>query len=607
MSVYDIRRRLQPNLVFTAPRVTPPAGRSAMLVENEASGRSFVTVPAQVVLSGAAERASVGEFMLRLSGRLVEAETANSNGAFWTAGDLSFGLPTVSSGPLNWLHEERKVVGALTSASLVDREAAANGVGPHIASESVLWRWIYPAEAAAVERAAETSSAFYCVDDDTEIMSASGWKHFSDLELGEDILTLNRVSGLSEWMPTDKIHRFDVTDTEMVKMEGQQHSSLTTPGHRWWVDHRRGTGLRGWREATSQTLAATDHIPRAMPHGGYPVDAKYSDDFVELAAWSWTDSSRHGKSLVISQSARGNPAKVARIDALFTRLGVGEHRAENAHGMVTWDLHVAGSRAVLDVMEGDRLPTGAFLRSLTRAQLALFVDVSILADGTVHKDHGQVIFYAEHEAQAKVMEMACALLGQVTNTGVVDALGRKKPSSVNGVEVRANKNLWRVCLAHRSTFIAPLRLARLGKGFTVTREAYTGTVWCPQTPNETFLARRRGSVYWTMNSMECLSRTVQCVGEHGCGAQMPYLDALRRTEAACEHVRERSAVRRFVDPVFLGAAVIVPPVKPGWSQATVEVQRAAAEVAEVQQFGLGETDARAMVEQVMAYATVGRA
>lgn len=83
-------------------------------------------------------------------------------------------------------------------------------------------------------------------------------------------------------------------------------------------------------------------------------------------------------------------------------------------------------------------------------------------------------------------------------------------------------------------------------------------------------------------SMECISREVACVdtpGRPGCGESFSYSDY--DAGKCCGHLREKSSVRRFVDPIFLGAGVIVPPVQPGWGSANADVVRQAAELREV--------------------------
>jgi hypothetical protein len=101
-------------------------------------------------------------------------------------------------------------------------------------------------------------------------------------------------------------------------------------------------------------------------------------------------------------------------------------------------------------------------------------------------------------------------------------------------------------------------------------------------------------------SMECVSREMACHTDgdrQGCGASFPYLTAVTRPNEVCEHIRHRTSARRMVDPAFLGGAVILPPAKPGWGDATAEVMRQAAQLAEQ----VAPADAKASEwEQLMA-------
>lgn len=166
-SVLDIRNRLMPRLPARPVSVRgdaakPPAPpRPVFVHENPNTGRTLITVPAEKAREGIV----ASDFLLRLTGRLVEAEKANGNGAFWTHEDLTYGLASVSHGPLNWLHEERKVIGTLTQAQLVDREAAAAvQMGPHISADSMVWRWLYPREAAMIEEASDSRGLYYSME-----------------------------------------------------------------------------------------------------------------------------------------------------------------------------------------------------------------------------------------------------------------------------------------------------------------------------------------------------------------------------------------------------------------------------------------------------------
>jgi len=111
---------------------------------------------------------------LHLSGRYVQAGKPNANGAFWTTNSLAFGLPSVTGGPVNYLHDERTVLGAITGSRLVRSEQAASGYGDHIAVDMVLWRWIRAPLVAQIEAAAEHGqlwTSMECVSDTVTCLS----------------------------------------------------------------------------------------------------------------------------------------------------------------------------------------------------------------------------------------------------------------------------------------------------------------------------------------------------------------------------------------------------------------------------------------------------
>lgn len=102
---------------------------------------------------------------LWIAGRYVGADEPNRNGAFWSSADLEMGEPTVANGPVNWLHEERHIIGAIAGSKLVSREAAAaSGLGQHIVALGAVWPWLYPEEAKLIEQASEAGSLWFSME-----------------------------------------------------------------------------------------------------------------------------------------------------------------------------------------------------------------------------------------------------------------------------------------------------------------------------------------------------------------------------------------------------------------------------------------------------------
>lgn len=106
----------------------------------------------------------------------------------------------------------------------------------------------------------------------------------------------------------------------------------------------------------------------------------------------------------------------------------------------------------------------------------------------------------------------------------------------------------------------------------------TAAVWRFLFPKQADAIEKAAGDHGLYFSMECISRQVACVGDAGCGEQFDYVDY--DAGKTCSHLRERASIRRFVDPIFLGGAVIVPPVRPGWANAEADVVRQAAAAAE---------------------------
>lgn len=73
-------------------------------------------------------------------------------------------------------------------------------------------------------------------------------------------------------------------------------------------------------------------------------------------------------------------------------------------------------------------------------------------------------------------------------------------------------------------------------------------------------------------SMECRGTHLTCGTDEargliGCGKTFEYM----QVDTHCEHLLERSSVRHIVSPTFRGGALIVPPVKPGWKNASASI------------------------------------
>lgn len=77
-------------------------------------------------------------------------------------------------------------------------------------------------------------------------------------------------------------------------------------------------------------------------------------------------------------------------------------------------------------------------------------------------------------------------------------------------------------------------------------------------------AHKEGALFY---SMECVPESLICAAD-GCGQEFAY--AGRISETYCSHLQESCADRQLRKPHFVGGALIIPPVRPGWKRADIK-------------------------------------
>lgn len=413
----------------------------------------------------------------------------------------------------------------------------------------------------------------WCTLDSVRIMTRAGWKTYDQLAVGEEVLTLNHDTGLSEWQPLLAVNTWDVVDEPMVTIRGRRHSSTTTLNHRWPILSGRQSRQRGrdWTTTAELMQAAKEsgddaqrheYLVLAAPSADLPTEPKYQDSLVELVAWYFTEGDqgirpgRKTPQVSINQSHIVNPDNCARIRRALTslfgpasatldkggryssaesiarraearqlrtdnprmtnteigrRLGVSgtmvakylANDAKTRDAVPRWRERIDGgkiTRFVLNSAAAEVLIEHApgrvvrleFVQQLTAGQLELFIDTAIRGDGHVAKG-GSPTFSQKDPAMCDAFELACVLSGRSVNRYEHTSLG----ASANGPRLKTQHV---VASTNRSVTFAPR-----GRSFEET--THTGTIWCPTTPNRSWLAEDNGHVFFTGNSAWAVDET----------------------------------------------------------------------------------------------------
>lgn len=155
-------------------------------------------------------------------------------------------------------------------------------------------------------------------------------------------------------------------------------------------------------------------------------------------------------------------------------------RTGTSEGMLVFKLNAAAAEVIAAHAPGRVVPTD-FIDELTHAQLLLFVDTALRADG--HQHAGRTASFGQkNPTMLDAFERACLLLGYSTTRSVINVAGftghtmHQLSVSTHGAGYRPRSN-------------------------TISVTDYTGTVWCPTVADtNSFLMRRNGRVSYTGNS-----------------------------------------------------------------------------------------------------------
>lgn len=296
-------------------------------------------------------------------------------------------------------------------------------------------------------------------------------------------------TGLLRWVEVQEVIELPAQKRQMLSVEMKAHSSLTTANHRWPVERRRGN-LNNRRLERMMTTSAEfkhdDKIVTSAQRSDFPNQPKYTDTFVELVAWFWTEGSIRNKvgGVSLSQSSAVNPRNCERIRrALAVTFGSPHlgglwklsdpawRERQIRPDMIEWYLNQHAGRLLVE-QAPNRVVSLEFIHSLTQAQLDLFIEVSLLADGSNTTADRFPCLTQKDPRAAESFQIACVLAGHTTTF--------KQRSDG---QYRVSLHRW-----DRTTF-----------GTRGQWVEYDGPVWCVRTETGTWLAERNGTVYLTGN------------------------------------------------------------------------------------------------------------
>ncbi|MFA6525865.1 MAG: ribonucleoside triphosphate reductase [Candidatus Buchananbacteria bacterium] len=329
-----------------------------------------------------------------------------------------------------------------------------------------------------------TRVGFQCMSQDTEILTAQGWKGYKGVKEKDIIATFNTDSGIMEYLPVKRVFAREYKG-KMYNLKNRISDQLISPEHR--VVRRQFNGGGYVLEPIEKVLnLKSPFIVPVGSLGNVSGDNSLSDAWVKFLAWTIAegtlDKGERGAGRVsIYQSKEVKPSEYEEIKALCEELGLAyTERTQTGLGSDCQVLRFdsPSTKKILKFFGGDKSAGIKFIPkeilSADTETARLFLETYIKGDG-----HDECKITTTLEAIKDDLLMVAA------NAGFGATVLIRKPDNNLSKKDRYIIRL----IKHVDTYINEVK-----------QVDYNGIIWCPNTDNETVIARRNGKIFITGNT-----------------------------------------------------------------------------------------------------------
>jgi len=370
---------------------------------------------------------------------------------------------------------------------------------------------------------------YRCFDNETEILTESGWRLFEDLRPTDKVATMNVETRKLEYR-IPQAHTRNWFDGKMTRIKSRRMDALVTPDHCLWS--KSGLTMKQWKYRPVFELRARGGqttIPQSFIHEGEeistftiqnanedfrhkdrPMNSPHThaaDDWLEFLGWFVSEGSlslagpnRNKYRIQIAQSRHVHPQKHRAILKCLTALGY-TIQTEGEGGFSLYNkslffelantcyekkpcLHCGKQRC----SHTKRVPE--YLRHLTPRQIRIFLESYRLGDGTIDRETAR--YFTSSGGLADDIQELIFLSGSTASI-------RKRP-------------------ARENVFIKGRRVKRTAPSFVISElqkrniklypsnfsdQNYCGYVYdVSVAPHHSIFVRRNGLAFWSGNCQQ---------------------------------------------------------------------------------------------------------
>jgi DNA modification methylase len=373
-----------------------------------------------------------------------------------------------------------------------------------------------------------------CYDDQTEVLTHDGWKFFSDLTFGDELLT-RTLGGFLEYHKPLVLQQYKYKG-EMLRIRSRSTDLLVTPNHNMYVSTH--ADFCAGREPRFVKVQDLDMQLYRIPCGGkfeptivIPREIMYLIGLYVSEGYFQKERKKYSNNLVVCQN------QGTKWDEMLRNLSGLDVRKK---GNRRFYVHLSGFWADFIKENCGSSKYHKFLSPtiLNATHIDALFDAMVLGDGNVQKS-GHVTYYTSSKKLKDSFQELCVKLDY--DSTVCNRKNKVRRSVIRGQQACSTCQNYEISVRRsRSKKLLPKK--------HIFSENYEGHVYCATVPNHTMYVRRNGKTSWCGNSGTTAVVAYKNGRDYaGIERDEKYYELIKKSLASVENCLERQFVpaKRF--------------------------------------------------------------
>lgn len=311
----------------------------------------------------------------------------------------------------------------------------------------------------------QVAAPFYCVPETTTALTRQGWKHYKDITLKDELLTYNVEKDCLEWQVPEEIASFDYSDI-LSTLNNTRHKIVFTPEHRWVVKNYKKKTLikKAVKINSGDKLIVTAPLTTQE-------DSLLTPEQAALLGWILTDGYFRVRGNYLEAVLYQSPKKWT-YQRVLAVAGGKPRKPHPDTGVVAVPVRRERLEELRQYLVGRKKTTHDWVDVVThlnRDALEAMYEAMYQADGTTVEHRTHDFFACQLDGVARTFEVLATLLGK------------------------------RVVRSRKGFYVSSRRYLKIAS-CERSEEFYEGIVWCPRTPNGTWVMKQGNFVTITGNT-----------------------------------------------------------------------------------------------------------